>query len=158
MHHPKEHVLKIVQRALLAVLLVAGAPATWAKTCTVAIAGNDQMKFDKTEIAVAGDCTEVKLVLKHTGKLAANIMGHNWVLARTADFQPLANDAVKSKLEDDYLPKGDARVIAHTQVIGGGQETSVTFPTGKLEKGGDYTFFCSFPGHFTMMKGVFKFG
>ena len=42
--------------------------------------------------------------------------------------------------------------------VGGGQTTSVTFPTSALKKGESYTFFCSFPGHSSIMKGPFKFG
>ena len=42
-------------------------------------------EFDKKEIAVAADCTEVEVTLKHTGKLPAQPMGHNWVLTKTAD-------------------------------------------------------------------------
>jgi azurin len=29
----------------------------------------------------------------------------------------------------------------------------VKFDTSKLEAGGDYSFFCTFPGHISMMKG-----
>jgi len=43
-------------------------------------------------------------------------------------------------------------------VIGGGETARVRFSTKGLQKGGDYTFFCSFPGHFAMMKGSFVFG
>ena len=49
-------------------------------------------------------------------------------------------------------------MLAHTKIVGGGQTTSITFPTSALTKGGAYTFFCSFPGHSSIMKGVFKFG
>lgn len=49
-------------------------------------------------------------------------------------------------------------MIAHTKVIGGGDSTTVSFATSKLSKGGDYTFFCSFPGHWAMMKGTLSFG
>ena len=51
-----------------------------------------------------------------------------------------------------------AHVIASTKIIGGGQSTTVTFSTAKLTKGGDYTYMCTFPGHYVIMKGVFKFG
>ena len=50
-------------------------------------------------------------------------------------------------------------MIAHTKVIGGGQTTSVKFPTSALKKGEAYTFFCSFPGHYVHHEGrMFKFG
>ena len=38
-------------------------------------------------------------------------------------------------------------------MIGGGQQVSIKFDTAKLNVGGDYTFFCSFPGHFVLMNG-----
>jgi azurin len=80
-------------------------------------------------------------------------MGHNWVLTKTADMQAVANAGVSAGLEKDHLPPGDKRIIAHTKIIGGGESTSVKFKTSLLTKGGDYTFFCSFPGHSGLMKG-----
>lgn len=138
--------------------LVLFAPAAWAKTCAVTITANDQMKFDRSQINVAADCSTVSLTLKNAGTMAATVMGHNWVLTRTADFQPVANAGLRASIADDYLPKGDARVIAHTKIIGGGQSATIVFPTSALSKGGDYTFFCSFPGHWALMKGKFVFG
>lgn len=148
--------MKLLAPLLLATL--AFAPSAYARVCAVNVDSTDQMTFTQKEIKVAGDCTQVKLTLRHTGKLAATAMGHNWVLTTTADYQPVAMAGMRMKLADSYVPKGDARVLAHTAVIGGGQSTSVTFATSKLKKGGDYTFFCSFPGHFAMMKGKLIFG
>jgi azurin len=147
-------------RTLACLSLVLAAPGAFAadKVCKVDIAGTDQMQFDKKEIVVAADCTQVEVTLKHTGKLPAQAMGHNWVLAKTADVQPIANDGMSASVADDHIKKGDARVIAHTKLIGGGQTTSVTFPTSVLKKGEAYTFFCTFPGHVALMKGAFKFG
>lgn len=150
-----ENAVKLFVPMILAGLALA--PVAQARVCAVSIDSTDQMSFSQKEIKVAADCTQVKLTLRHTGKLAATAMGHNWVLTRTADYQPVAMAGMRTTLSDSYLPKGDARVLAHTPVIGGGQTTSVTFSTAKLAKGGDYTFFCSFPGHFAMMKGRFLF-
>ena len=133
------------------------APAAQARMCAISIDSTDQMSFSSREIKVAADCSQVKLTLRHTGKLAASAMGHNWVLVKTADYQPVALAGMRMTLADSYLPKKDPRVLAHTSVIGGGQSTSVTFSTAVLRKGGDYTFFCSFPGHFAMMKGKLVF-
>jgi len=143
---------------IVVLALVLFAPAAWARSCAVTISGNDQMKFDQSAIKLAPDCTQVSLTLRHTGKMAAKVMGHNWVLTRTPDFQAVANAGIRARIEDSYLPKDDPRVIAHTQVIGGGESTTITFPTSKLTKGGAYTFFCSFPGHWAMMKGTLSFG
>lgn len=146
---------------LLVPILLAGlalAPTAQARMCAVNLDSTDQMTFSQKEIRVAGDCTQVTLTLRHTGKLAATAMGHNWVLTRTADYQPVALAGMRTTLADSYLPKNDARVLAHTAVIGGGQSTRVVFSTAALRKGGEYTFFCSFPGHFAMMKGRLVFG
>ena len=134
-------------------LLFAANAAFAAKNCTLNIEGNDLMKFNVTELKVPADCTDVEVVLKHVGKLPKAAMGHNWVLTRTADMQAVANAGVSAGLEKDYLPAGDKRIVAHTKVIGGGESTSVKFKTSQLTKGGDYTFFCSFPGHSALMKG-----
>lgn len=152
--------LKLKHSVAMSCVLAAmafAAPAL-ARTCAVTIDSNDRMQFSMPQIKVAADCKEVNLILKHTGTMPARAMGHNWVLTRTADYQPVASAGARSTLADSYLPKGDARVIAFTPVIGGGQTTSVRFSTAKLSKGGDYTFFCSFPGHWGIMKGKFVFG
>ena len=128
------------------------------KVCKVDISGTDQMQFDKKEIAVAADCTEVEVTLKHAGKLPAQAMGHNWVLSKTADVSGIASDGVAAGFAKDHVKDGDARVIAHTKIVGGGQSTSVTFPMSKLKAGESYTYFCSFPGHSSLMKGTFKVG
>ncbi|HEX7804042.1 MAG TPA: azurin [Pseudoxanthomonas sp.] len=139
-------------------LLGLSAPQAYAKACNVSISANDAMKFDQAEIKIAATCTQVKLTLKHTGSFPADMMGHNWVLAKTADVQSLATAGGKATFADSYVPKGDARAVAFTKVIGGGESTTITFPTSKLKKGVDYTFFCSFPGHWNMMKGKLIFG
>jgi azurin len=148
----------IVLRSVLAFALFCASSGAFAKTCTASISGDDAMKFSTDRIAIAADCTEVQLTLKHTGKLPVNAMGHNWVLTDTAAFEPVAKAGMTAGPAAGYLPKNDARIIAHTKLIGGGETTTVQFPTSKLKKGGDYTFFCSFPGHWTQMKGKLAFG
>src|SRR5690606_3945601 len=45
------------------------------------ISGTDQMQFDKKELRVkAGQ--KVRLTLTHSGTMAKNAMGHNWVLLK----------------------------------------------------------------------------
>jgi azurin len=128
------------------------------KVCKVEISGTDQMQYDKKEISVAADCTDVEVMLKHAGKLPAQAMGHNWVLAKTSDLSGVAGDGMGAGSPNDYIKQGDARVLAHTKVVGGGQSATVKFSTSVLKKGEAYSFFCTFPGHSSMMKGAFKFG
>ena len=124
--------------------------------CSVDIDGNDAMQFDKKSIEVPKTCKEFTVNLSHSGKLARNIMGHNWVLTRTGDMQATATDGMSAGLDKDYVKVDDARVIAHTKIIGAGEKSSVTFATNKLAADGDYSFFCSFPGHWSLMKGTLK--
>lgn len=151
--------MKVIRSlALCSLLAVAGNAFAADKVCKLEISGNDQMQFDKKELAVAADCTQVELTLKHTGKLPAQAMGHNWVLSKTADMAGVASDGIGAGFANDHIKKGDTRAIAHTKIVGGGQSTSITFPTSVLKKGESYTYFCSFPGHSSLMKGVLKFG
>ena len=144
--------------AFCSLLAVAGNAFGADKVCNLEITGSDAMQYDKKELAVAADCTQVEVTLKHSGKLPAQAMGHNWVLAKTADMSGIASDGVAAGFANDHIKKGDTRVIAHTKIVGGGQSTSVTFSTAARKKGEAYSFFCSFPGHSSIMKGVFKFG
>lgn len=143
---------------IAAMLLTMGlAGPALAAQCEVEIDGNDAMQFNKSTIDVPKACKKFSVKLKHTGKLAKAAMGHNWVLSKTADMQGAATDGITAGLDKDYVKPGDARVIAHTKVVGGGESDTVTFDTGKLTAGGDYTYFCSFPGHSAVMKGKLTF-
>jgi azurin len=42
-------------------------------------------------------------------------------------------------------------------MIGGGESSTVRFPTTRLEPGTTYSYFCSAPGHFSIMKGRFVY-
>jgi len=129
-----------------------------ADPCQLEISGNDQMQYDKSELAAPASCKEITVTLRHSGKLPKEAMGHDWVLVNAADATAVANAGLGAGLANDYVAAGDKRVLAHTKVIGGGESTSVTFPTAILKKGGAYEYLCTFPGHFALMHGTFKFG
>ncbi|MDO2948088.1 azurin [Aeromonas simiae] len=136
---------------------VIAAPVLAADACSLTIEADDAMKFSTDAMSVPASCQEVTVTLKHVGKLPVTAMGHNWVLAATADLQGVATDGMSAGAASGYLKEGDPRVIAHTQLIGGGESSSVTFPAKDLA-GKDLSFFCSFPGHWAIMKGSFKLG
>ena len=110
-----------------------------------------------TSIEVSKSCKQFTVKLKHTGKLPKAAMGHNWVLAKTADVQAVANDGIPAGVAAQYVRLADARVIAHTKVLGPGESDSVSFAPSRLKDGESYTFFCSFPGHSSVMKGTLSF-
>ena len=117
-----------------------------AQECNQVIEGNDLLQFNMNEIRVSSTCNEVTITLIHVGKLPATIMGQNYMDVATAS---------QISGPPNYLPSGDNRIIAATDLIGGGEETSVTFDISSLDPAGDYTYFCTFPGHFVLMKGKF---
>jgi len=156
--------MKLKHTLLAAALIGANAflfaaPASAAdKVCKLEITGNDLMQYDKKELKAAADCTTIELTLKHIGKLPAASMGHNWVLAKTADITAVSNDGLSAGLPANYVKAGDKRVIAHTKVVGGGESDTIKIPASALKKGEDYSYECTFPGHSALMKGKFTFG
>ena len=85
--------MKVIRTlALCSLLAVAGSAFGADKVCKLEITGSDQMQYDKKELSVAADCTQVELTLHHGGKLPAQAMGHNWVLAKTSDMAGIASD------------------------------------------------------------------
>lgn len=138
----------------MALVAGAGAHAAWAADCAIEINGNDAMQYDKTSISVPASCKQFTVTLKHTGKLPKATMGHNWVLAKTADMPGVVADGAAAGLAKNYVKDGDTRVLAHTKVVGGGESDAVTFATSVLKAGGPYSYFCSFPGHSALMKGT----
>ena len=137
-------------------MLTFASTSVFAADCTIEIEGNDAMQFNKSSIEVSKSCKEFTVKLKHSGKLPRQAMGHNWVLAKTADVQAIATDGIAAGLPQNYVKAGDARVVAHTKIVGGGESDSVTFSTAKLGATDSYTYFCSFPGHSSLMKGTLK--
>lgn len=117
----------------------------------ITIEGNDQMRFNKDEIRVKAGQT-VRLTLKHVGQMDKNAMGHNWVLlTQGTDISEFGGAAVSAK-DNDYIPEGTDQVIAHTKMLGGGESATIEF---EAPEKGTYDFICSFPGHYSLMKGKF---
>jgi len=146
-------------RSLFAVALL-GMVATpaLAADCKATVESTDAMQFTTRSLSVPASCKQFTVTLKHTGKLPRNVMGHNLVLGRTADMGAINADGMKAGLASQYVKPGDARVIAASKVIGGGESTTVNIPVGKLKAGESYTYFCSFPGHSALMKGTLSLG
>ena len=125
-----------------------------AAECKVTVDSTDQMSFNTKAIEIDKSCKTFTVELTHSGSLPKNVMGHNWVLSKTADMAGIATDGMAAGIDKNYLKEGDTRVIAHTKIIGAGEKDSVTFDVSKLTAGESYQFFCSFPGHNSMMKGA----
>ena len=111
---------------------------------------NDQMLFDKSLLkANAGE--EITLILNHTGQIAKEFMGHNFVLLKSdTDVDDFAQRAMLAK-DNQYVPEGD-ETIAYTNMIGGGESDKITFT---VDEPGTYVYLCTFPGHYQIMRGDF---
>ena len=143
--------------AWLGLLLVAGAVGTaQAANCSLTIEANDMMQYNARVLQIDAGCTNVELTFRHVGKQQAHVLGHDWVLARSADVAALASAGMAAGFDKGYVPAGDKRIIAATKIIGGGEATTISFSTGGLVPGGDYAFFCSYPGHTALMRGRFQ--
>jgi azurin len=129
--------------------------AAIANDCTVEVEAGDALSFSTPKIEIPASCANATINFKHTGRLPAAAMGHNWVLAKTADLQPIQNDGNVAGAAGGYLKADDPRVIAATAIIGGGESTSVTFATAGLNAGDAYSFFCTVMSHSVVMKGTF---
>ena len=140
--------------SILALSLFAAGPAL--ADCEFEIEVGDSLQFSVSEMEVEKSCETVTVNLTHTGQLPAAAMGHNWVLAKDADYQDVATAGMGSGLEGNYMPADDERLIAGTKIIGGGESTSISFSIADLDPAEAYTFFCSFPGHWSIMKGSFR--
>lgn len=125
-------------------------------SCDYQIAVGDNLQFSQDKLVASKACGTVTIRLKHEGKLSKNMMGHNWVLTRSKDVSAVATDGMSAGLNNQYVKVGDSRVIAFSKMIGGGEETSVSFDIGSLSTSEEYIFFCSFPGHFYAMRGIFE--
>ncbi|WP_248917641.1 azurin [Pseudomonas entomophila] len=141
-------------KAVAVSLLTLASASVFAAECSVTVDSTDQMSFNTKEIVIDKSCKKFTVNLEHSGNLPKNVMGHNIVISKTTDMQPIATDGLSAGIDKSYLKEGDERVIAHTKIIGAGEKDSVTFDVSKLAAGTEYSFFCSFPGHISMMKGT----
>lgn len=136
---------------ILSILIVG--PSVIASDCGVTVNGNDMMQYDSTTINVNGACKNYEIILNHSGKLAKEIMGHNIVIVPTDSFNDvIALINMSEGIDNGFLPADD-RIVAKTAMIGGGETTSISVTVSQLEPGTEYTFFCSFPGHYGIMRG-----
>ncbi|MBO9584476.1 MAG: azurin [Flavobacterium sp.] len=119
---------------------------------SVVLLSDDNMRYDQSEIKVqAGKL--VKLTLKHIGKMPKTAMGHNFVLLKKgidpADFG--AEVAQGQGPEYKLSKEASLKTIASTKMIGGGESVTIEFMAPEK---GQYNYLCSFPGHYSQMKGV----
>lgn len=150
--------LKIVSKLSAVLLLMctfffsANAFAQDAKV--IKIEGHDSMKFSKEKIT-ATPGQEITIELTTVSKFPEAAMAHNFVLLkRSTDAKAFAMASAKFRDNEFIDPDKEDEVIAHTAMASGGETVTVTFIAPK--EPGQYTYVCTFPGHFVAgMKGTF---
>lgn len=136
---------------LLVPCLVLAAPAARGRTIT--ITGNESMKYDTTTItAKPGETLHV--VLKAVGTMPRIAMMHDFVLLKPGtDAMAFVNATAQDKPGSPLPPALKAQVLASSPFAAGGETVDVTFKAPI--KPGNYTYLCTFPGHFQSgMKGT----
>jgi azurin len=149
-----------VKTCLLAgmVMLACASRLALADPCSVTIEATDQMQYNTHELSVPASCSDIEVTFKNSGSLPSKIMGHDWVLAKATDVSGIVNAALAAGRAQGFLPANDKRIIAATPLVGGGESVSVRFSANLLEKGARYAYFCTVPGHSSLMRGTFAFG
>lgn len=113
----------------------------------------NQMKYATTEFTVSPG-EEVRLVFKNTADSPAMI--HNVVLLTTSDdamTRKVGQAGASAGASANYVPDHDA-VLAATDVADPGETVEITFTAP--EEPGDYTYLCTYPGHWATMRGTMR--
>ena len=114
------------------------------------------MSSPDLEINIPSKCNSFEITLDHGGKLPVSAMGHNIVITEESNFMPVSQLInMDNGIENGYLPVSD-KILFRSDMIGGGESTSLTVDLSKLDSTKSYIFFCSFPGHWAIMKGKIK--
>jgi len=95
----------------------------------------------------------VTIKFKNTSNLAKEIAGHNVVVSKDSDFDALTNMVDPSNgMDEGFLPS-TPMVIGKTPFLGPNETYDLKISTSKLNSGQTYVFWCSYPGHWGIMKG-----
>ena len=106
----------------------------------------DRLEYDSSALMVKAS-DEVILIFNNSS-LA---LEHNWVLVKDGTKDEVAVSGVTAGAGNDWIPRNDQRVIAHSTLIGPLETVEVRFTAPPL---GTYQFVCTFPGHSATMFGV----
>lgn len=149
----KSIVLSILVLTVTSIAFLAPGTAAAQQAKVIEMDGTDRLKFTVTEIT-ARPGQQITVKLTTVSNMPAAAMSHNFVLlAADADATTVVQ-ASATKADNEYIaPEMEDRILAYTGMAGGGETVEVTFTAP--EKPGEYTYVCTFPGHFLAgMKGT----
>lgn len=137
----------------VSVMLLGASAALAAGPRVIKIEGNDKMQYSVTKIeAKPGE--QLKIELSAKGTMAKAEMAHNFILlTKTANVDAFVMAAAMARKSQHVPAAKKADMLAYTALAGAGETVKVTFDAPS--EPGEYTFICSFPGHYAAgMKGV----
>jgi azurin len=102
-------------------------------------------KLEKPLVVKAGQ--EVELTFTNESKIN---MQHNFVLVQQGAAEEIANAGISAGADKGWVPESP-KILAHTKLLNAGQAETIKFTAPATP--GKYPFICTFPGHWTTMKG-----
>jgi azurin len=129
-------------------------PADWngAVDQTVTVQGVDGLKFDLPAIDVKAGA-RVKLDFSNVSDML-----HNLVVVRPGTATKVGEAALRLGLDGaklDYVPRTDD-VLYYTSVLEPQKSETIYFVAPTTP--GEYTYVCTFPGHYVTMQGTMRVG
>lgn len=129
-------------------------PAEWNGTVdqTVSVAGVEGLKFSLPAFDVKAGA-RVKLDFANTSDML-----HNLVVVRPGTATKVGEQAMRLGLEGaklDYVPRTDD-VLYHTALLEPQKSESIYFVAPTTP--GEYSYVCTFPGHYLTMQGTMRVG
>jgi azurin len=129
-------------------------PAAWNGKVdqTISVESEDGLKFNLPSIEVKAGA-RVKLDFSNTSDML-----HNFVVVRPGTGTKVGEAALKLGLDGarlNYVPPSDD-VLYHTALLEPEKSETIYFQAPSTP--GDYTYVCTFPGHYISMQGTLRVG
>lgn len=126
-------------------------PPDWGKPDqSIVIRPVNGLKYDKTNITVKAG-TKVKLTFDNTDD-----MPHNVVITTPGSADEVGIAALNMGLSGErshYVPQTN-KILFYTGLLQPGRSETIYFTAP--DKPGDYSFICTYPGHYLVMRGILK--
>ncbi|WP_340111817.1 plastocyanin/azurin family copper-binding protein [Maribellus mangrovi] len=123
----------------------------WAQR-EIKIEGHDNLRFT-VETIKASPGEKLKITLKTVSNMDKSQMAHNWVLLKQGtDALNFVTKGLQHAKNDYIDPSLESKIIAHTDMLGGGETDSIVITVPETK--GTYEYICTFRAHYQAgMKG-----
>jgi azurin/glucose/arabinose dehydrogenase len=127
-------------------------PADWGGKVdqTLSVGTKPGLKYDVTKFQIKAG-TKIRLIFNNNDDML-----HNLVIVKPKTVAKVGEAAFKMDLDGEakaYVPDLD-EVLFHTGLMQPESQETIYFVAPSTP--GDYTFVCTYPGHYTLMQGVIK--